>query len=106
MSVILSPAARAAIERINTDSARTQRSDSASSDVGGESFGDVLKDALSKAGEAERAAEASAGRFARGEEGIHETILAQERAGIAVRYAVTVKNKALEAYREIMNTQI
>lgn len=105
MSVILSPAARVAIERINNETARPQVSQGPTQ-AGGDSFGNVLKDALSKAGEAERAAEVSATRFANGEEGIHETILAQERAGIAVRYAVTMKNKALEAYREIMNTQI
>lgn len=105
MSVTLSPAARVAIERINAENLQTRGPDSSSRSEG-ESFGNVLKDALSKAGEAERSAEVKATEFANGEAGIHETILAQERAGIAVRYAVTVKNKALEAYREIMNTQI
>ncbi|MCA9551548.1 MAG: flagellar hook-basal body complex protein FliE [Myxococcales bacterium] len=65
-----------------------------------------LRERLHRAGQAEQAAEETASAFARGEAGIHETIMAQERASIAVRYAVTVKNKALEAYRELMNTQI
>jgi len=38
--------------------------------------------------------------------GIHEVMIASEKANIAVRYAATLKNKALEAYRELMNTQV
>jgi flagellar hook-basal body complex protein FliE len=38
--------------------------------------------------------------------GIHEVMIATEKANIAVRYAATLKNKALEAYRELMNTQV
>ncbi len=38
--------------------------------------------------------------------GIHEVVIASEKASIAVRYAVTLKNKALEAYHELMNTQV
>jgi flagellar hook-basal body complex protein FliE len=33
-------------------------------------------------------------------------VIASEKASIAVRYAVTLKNKALEAYHELMNTQV
>lgn len=124
MAVNLSPAARAALERIDgprpTRAAAPGRAGgpdrtgatpgpARTGNVGGTSgpdFGDVLVDAMRKAGDAERDAEKAAKDFAEGKAGIHETILAQERAGISVRYAVTVKNKALEAYRELMNTQV
>jgi flagellar hook-basal body complex protein FliE len=33
-------------------------------------------------------------------------VIAAEKANVAVRYATTLKNKALEAYRELMNTQV
>lgn len=105
MAVVLSPAARAALDRLDGERAAA-RSSSPAKKAEGPDFADVLSDAMKQAGEAERAAETKASEFARGEAGIHETIIAQERAGIAVRYAVTVKNKALEAYREIMNTQV
>lgn len=104
MSVVLSPAARAALARINNDNAAPRAPSAKKAD--GSGFGEVLQDALQKAQEAERTADQKAADFAAGEAGIHETIIAQEKAGIAVRYAVTVKNKALEAYREIMNTQV
>jgi flagellar hook-basal body complex protein FliE len=68
------------------------------------SFGKALKDAHA----AEHVATESAERFAKGDPGmgIHEVVIASEKANIAVRYATTLKNKALEAYRELMNTQV
>jgi flagellar hook-basal body complex protein FliE len=68
------------------------------------SFGQALKDAHA----AEHVATDSAERFAKGDPGmgIHEVVIASEKANIAVRYATTLKNKALEAYRELMNTQV
>ena len=70
------------------------------------SLGDVLGDALTQARALEQGATQSAEAMARGEGGIHEVMIAQEKASIGVRYAVTMKNRALEAYREILNTQI
>ena len=68
------------------------------------SFSNALKDAHA----AEHAATDAAERFAKGDPGmgIHEVVIASEKANIAVRYATTLKNKALEAYRELMNTQV
>jgi flagellar hook-basal body complex protein FliE len=64
--------------------------------------------ALADAHAAEHVATDSAERFAKGDPGmgIHEVVIASEKANIAVRYATTLKNKALEAYRELMNTQV
>jgi len=68
------------------------------------SFGKALADARGLEKQATDAAE----RFANGDPsmGIHEVIIATEKASIAVRYATTLKNKAVEAYRELMNTQV
>lgn len=104
MTVTLSPAAMDALRNLEGPRERPTATGVERSDEPG--FADVLKTAMKEAGQAEQAAEQTASAFARGEAGIHETIMAQERASIAVRYAVTVKNKALEAYRELMNTQI
>jgi len=68
------------------------------------SFSNALKDAHA----AEHTATDAAERFAKGDPGmgIHEVVIASEKANIALRYATTLKNKALEAYRELMNTQV
>jgi flagellar hook-basal body complex protein FliE len=76
--------------------------------VEGASFADTLTGALSRAGAEEKAADNAAERFANGDPGmgIHEVMIAAEKATISVRYAVTLKNKMLEAYKELMNTQL
>ena len=67
-------------------------------------FGKALQDAHA----AEHTATDAAEQFAKGDTGmgIHEVVIASEKANIAIRYATTLKNKALEAYRELMNTQV
>jgi flagellar hook-basal body complex protein FliE len=70
----------------------------------GESFGKALVDARALDQQATAAAE----KFASGDPamGIHEVVIATEKASIALRYATTLKNKALEAYHELINTQV
>jgi flagellar hook-basal body complex protein FliE len=70
----------------------------------GQAFSKALDDAKALDTDATQQAE----RFANHDPsvGIHEVVIASEKASIAVRYAVTMKNKALEAYHELMNTQV
>lgn len=68
------------------------------------SFGHILTEARGLENQASTAQD----RFAAGDPGmgIHEVMIATEKANIAVRYAATLKNKVLEAYRELMQTQV
>lgn len=68
------------------------------------SFTKALSDARSLEGDAQK----STVQFAAGDPamGIHEVMIASEKANISLRYATTLKNKALESYRELMNTQV
>ena len=72
-------------------------------DIGG-SFTKALGEARGLENQATDAAE----KFANGDQsiGIHEVMITTEKANIAVRYATTLKNKAIEAYKELMNTQV
>jgi flagellar hook-basal body complex protein FliE len=74
----------------------------------GPDFADTLLGAMSDATKAEKTADDLATRFAAGDPqvGIHEAVIASEKASIAVRFAITLKNKAIEAYRELLNTPI
>ena len=67
-----------------------------------------IVDALSAARTEEKAAADLANRFAAGDPsvGIHEAMIASEKASISVRFAVTLKNRAVEAYKEILNTPV
>jgi flagellar hook-basal body complex protein FliE len=74
----------------------------------GGGFASTLADAISQARATETHAVDQSKRFADGDPsvGIHETMIAAEEANISLRYAVTLKNKVLEAYRELMSTQV
>lgn len=53
------------------------------------------------------AAEAEELNFALGySDNTHDLAIAQSKADVAIQYTVAVKNKLLEAYKEIMNIQI
>lgn len=55
----------------------------------------------------QNAAEAAEIQFALGESNsTHELLVAQEKANIALQYTVAIRDKVIEAYREIMNMQI
>lgn len=71
-------------------------------------IGDRFSSVIAEARATETAATQLAERFASGDPavGIHEVMIMSEKANIAVRYATTLKNKAVEAYRELMNTQV
>ncbi len=70
--------------------------------------GNVFGDALREAQALEKNAVDQSTRFANGDPnvGIHEVMIASEEANIALRFTTTLKNKALDAYRELMSTQV
>lgn len=70
------------------------------------SFSDVMTRALEGADASAKSANDASVKFTQGGGSVHEVLIAQERASISLRYAVTLKNRALEAYRDLMNTQI
>ncbi|MEO8698384.1 MAG: flagellar hook-basal body complex protein FliE [Kofleriaceae bacterium] len=70
--------------------------------------GNAFTKALEDARGLETKSTDAAQRFADGDPsmGIHEVMIASEKANISLRFATTLKNKAVEAYRELMNTQV
>jgi len=74
----------------------------------GVDFADAIAGAIHQAAAAESQSVTMSGKFADGDPsvGIHEVIVASERANISLRYVVTLKNKVLDAYRNIMSTQV
>ncbi|HEY4243328.1 MAG TPA: flagellar hook-basal body complex protein FliE [Kofleriaceae bacterium] len=74
----------------------------------GPDLGDAFKQVLTEASHDEKASTQAAEGFAKGDVsvGIHEVMISAEKANLSIRFATTLKNKALEAYRELMNTQV
>ena len=74
------------------------------------SFGSILDAAMNMINETndyQNAAESAEIQFALGEAvSTHELAVAQQKANIALQYTVAVRDKVLEAYKEIMNMSI
>lgn len=74
---------------------------------GAKSFGEFLADSISKVNALQQDANVSMQRLASGDsQNLHETLLAVERADIALRQMNQVRNKVIDAYKEIMKMQI
>jgi|SRR5665648_461063 len=70
-------------------------------------FGDFLKDSITKVNSIQQDANVAMEKLASGEsQNLHETLLAVEKADIAFRTMNQVRTKVLDAYREIMKMQI
>ena len=68
-------------------------------------FGSMIKEAINTVNKAEKDADRSVVDLLEGKVEIHETMVALQKADISMRLLLTVRNKVLEAYREIMHMQ-
>lgn len=73
---------------------------------GPDGFGQELKSAVSKVDELQVQADAAAGKLGAGEGNLHETMLALEKADVAMRLALKVRNKLVDAYNEVMRMSV
>lgn len=79
----------------------SQKTDSANS------FFSYLKDALHEVDDLQKEAAASGQRLALGdEEYLHNTVIAYEKAYLALQLTIQVRDKIVEAYQEIMRIQM
>ncbi len=70
-------------------------------------FADMLGDAVSQTNEAQLDADKAAVALQTGKaENLHEVMLSMEEADISMRLLVQMRNKALDAYQEIMRMQV
>lgn len=71
------------------------------------SFSAFLKDSIEKVNLLEKESEQYDLKMASGQlENIHEAMIATQKADIALQLTMQIRNKVLEAYREIMRMQI
>jgi len=71
----------------------------------GESFGDVMNKAIDRVECLEKTADSAIMDMLNGKAGVHEAMVAIQKADVSVRMFLAVRNKAIEAYREIMRMQ-
>ncbi|WP_427338626.1 flagellar hook-basal body complex protein FliE [Caloranaerobacter sp. DY30410] len=74
---------------------------------GKDSFGKFLKEALDKVNSLQIEAERYNKLLAIGQiDNIHEVMIASEKANIALQLTLSIRNKVIDAYKEIMRMQI
>ncbi|MBL8916971.1 MAG: flagellar hook-basal body complex protein FliE [Archangium sp.] len=69
-------------------------------------FSDKLGQAIAKVDAMQVDADQHAQRLGAGEGNLHETMLALEKADVAMRVAMKVRNKILDAYNEVMRMPV
>ena len=73
----------------------------------GASFANTLTASLDKVNDLQKEADKAIEDFAVGKtRNIHETMIAVNKADLAFRLTMQVRNKIVEAYQEVMRTQI
>lgn len=73
--------------------------------VTGPSFGDVMSQAIHKVNEVQQNSSSMAEAYVKGDQNIDVTdvMVASQKAGVAFDAMVQVRNKLVEAYRDVMN---
>lgn len=72
----------------------------------GKSFGDVLQDFVSQVDQTQQQYDQAIDAVQRGEtDNLHTVMLAQGQAQLSLKLAAEVRNKLVEAYKEVMRTQ-
>jgi len=73
----------------------------------GDRFGEALKNSIAEVNQAQVSADRGAEQIAAGEtKDLHGAMIKLEEADISLRLMVQVRNKAVEAYQEIMRMQV
>ncbi|MCB9092623.1 MAG: flagellar hook-basal body complex protein FliE [Halobacteriovoraceae bacterium] len=86
---------------------KSENFDSIVSQTDGKTFGEFLTDSISKVNSLQNEANVAMEKLATGKtQNIHETLLAVEKADIAFKTMNQVRQKVIEAYREIMRMQV
>jgi len=71
------------------------------------SFADMLTGLVGEVDNQQKAADIAVQEVhAGGAKNLHEAMIAMEQADISIRFMVQVRNKAMEAYQEIMRMQV
>lgn len=71
----------------------------------GASFADTLKESMNRVNELQNESDAAIKALAKGESAsLHETLLAVEKADLSFKLMMQVRNKLLDAYKEVMRT--
>ena len=71
------------------------------------SFGDILKNMVAETNQQQQNADQALQQLhSGGEKNLHGAMISMEKADISLRYMIQARNKAIDAYQEIMRMQV
>ena len=70
------------------------------------SFGGALKDAIGQVNDLEKGSQGELQKFLNDESDLHSVMIALEKADLSFQVMMQVRNKIVNAYQEIMKTQV
>lgn len=77
------------------------------SDTNQKSFADTLKEAIGNVNQLQKAADRAAQDLATGRtDNVADVMIASEKADVALKVMIQVRNKIIDAYQEIMKMQV
>lgn len=88
------------------DPSRTAAGGTARGELPGEGFLERMKQVLQETDRAQKEAEREVRDLANGSKRTTETMLALSRAELSMRFVLALRNRAVQAYQEIMRLQI
>ena len=83
-----------------------ERADEPAASAEGTGFADTLRDVVRKANQEQLTAESETRSLVSGEGDIVDTMIAIGRAEVSMKFVVSLRNRALEAYQEVMRLQV
>lgn len=98
---------RRALEELEADGETTGKSLAGANPAEGKTFSEILSNSFQNVNEQQHQADDAIKELVSGRtKNIHETMLTVERADASLKLAMQVRNKILDAYREIMRMQV
>lgn len=95
------------LEFSQADSLQSSSSRSNSSAQTGQSFADTLKEAISSVNDLQKSSDKAMQNLATGRtDNVADVMIAAEKADIALKLMVQVRNKIIDAYSEVMRMQV
>ncbi|GAA5110588.1 flagellar hook-basal body complex protein FliE [Alloalcanivorax gelatiniphagus] len=113
MSTSVSPALQAALTQMRELAAQAGPADAPRGErfnatVGSGGFSDALQSSLERINQLQQDSAASARAFQAGEPGVelHDVMITGQKASIAFEMGVQMRNRLVNAYKDIMNMQV
>jgi flagellar hook-basal body complex protein FliE len=72
----------------------------------GGSFGNLLKEAIQQVNDVEKGSQGELQKYLSNESDLHSVMIALEKADLSFQTMMQVRNKIVQAYQEIMKTQV